>query len=81
MYLFLVNQENTKKKHDSGKETVWKWFKEKKMAKCGLKISAVKKEVICNSLAKYVVPLIATSFMSTYWITGLYLYYFPTTEV
>ena len=75
--MLALFQENTKKKLDKGKEIVGKWFEEETQPK----ISADKKKLICDILAKYVVPVISILFMTTYWSTGLYLYYFPTNKV
>ena len=75
--MLALFQENTKKKLDKGKGIVGKWFEEETQPK----ISADKKKLICDILAKYVVPVISILFMTTYWSTGLYLYYFPTNKV
>ena len=76
--MLALFQENTKKKLDKGKGIVGKWFVEEETQP---KISADKKKLICDILAKYVVPVISILFMTTYWSTGLYLYYFPTNKV
>ena len=67
----------TQKRNLKGKGIVGKWFEEETQPK----ISADKKKLICDILAKYVVPVISILFMTTYWSTGLYLYYFPTNKV
>ena len=55
-----------------------KWLTEKKVYNYDPKISTDRKNRICDTSGKYVVPFIAIIFMSTYWSTGLYLHYFPT---
>mgnify|MGYP001179189193 CR=1 FL=1 len=65
----------------NAKGSVAKCIKEKKVYNCEPKVPTNKKNKICDIFGKYVVPLITILFMSTYWSTGLYLYYYPTNEI